>query len=201
MASVAGRSGSVQTSRRSSLGRSGRSSCTHTARTTRPFRKRAATRQVRYRTTSSWPYRTRALRWTGSASTFSRVIRLPRHPRAVLARPTAAAAPRRPRDGVEREVAAHAAGDGVAVGERGLDQPGAHEPGVEQEPHPAEPAAEQAHEEARARELAAVGAAADQAQHQRHRADPPPVLDDRGQAQPALAGPRLTRWWEMALGW
>src|SRR3954447_19025169 len=80
MTSVAGRSGSVQTNRRSSLvpgHRSGRSSRTQTARTTRPLRKRAATRQVRYRTTSSLPWRIRALRCTGSASILSRVIRGP----------------------------------------------------------------------------------------------------------------------------
>src|SRR3954451_21259083 len=80
MTSTAGRSGSVQTSRRSSPApsrRSGRSSRTQTARTTRPLRKRAATRQLRYRATSSLPYRIRALRWTGSASTRSGVIRGP----------------------------------------------------------------------------------------------------------------------------
>src|SRR4051794_12790487 len=80
MTSTAGRSGSVQTSRRSSPApsrRSGRSSRTQTARTTRPLRKRAATRQLRYRATSSLPYRIRALRWAGSASTRSGVIRGP----------------------------------------------------------------------------------------------------------------------------
>src|SRR4051795_7129278 len=80
MTSTAGRSGSVQTSRRSSPApsrRSGRSSRTQTARTTRPLRKRAATRQLRYRATSSLPYGIRALRWTGSASTRSGVIRGP----------------------------------------------------------------------------------------------------------------------------
>jgi hypothetical protein len=75
----------------------------------------------------------------------------------------------------------------MAVGDRGFDQPGAHEPGVEQEPHPTEPVAEQAQQETCAGELAAVGAAPDQAQHQRHRADLPPALNDRGQAKPALA--------------
>src|SRR3954467_8933886 len=45
---------------------------------------------------------------------------------------------------------------------------GAHEPGVEQEPHPAEPPPEQAQQEAGARQLAALGASPDKAQHQRH---------------------------------
>ena len=120
---------------------------------------------------------------------------LRRHPRAVLARPAAPPLPRWPRDRVEREVAARPADHGVAVGDRGLDRPGAHEPGVEQEPHPAEPLAEQAQQEAGAPQLAAIGAAPDQAQHQRHRPDPPPVLDHRGQAQPTLAAqePRPVR--------
>src|SRR3954449_8051586 len=80
MTSVAGRSGSVQTNRRSSLvpgHRSGRSSRTQTARTTRPLRKRAATRQVRYCATSSLPYRIRVVRCSGSASTLCRVMRGP----------------------------------------------------------------------------------------------------------------------------
>src|SRR3954470_22353007 len=67
---------------------------------------------------------------------------LPRHARPVLARPSAPPPPGRPRDRVQREVAARPADHGVAVGDRGLDQPGAHEPGVEQDPHPAEPATE-----------------------------------------------------------
>src|SRR5215218_75293 len=119
----------------------------------------------------------------------------PRHPWAVLARPSPAAAPRRTGDLVKRQVPAYPADHGMTVGDRGLDQPGAHEPGVEQDPYPAEPVAEQAQQEAPTRELAAIGAAPDQAQHQRHRPDPPPVLDDRGQAQPALAAqePRPVR--------
>ena len=80
MTSGAGRSGSVRSSGRRSGGlsrRSGRSGSTHTARTTPPRRKRAATRQLRRRTTSSWPWRMRAPRWHGSASTRAGVRRSP----------------------------------------------------------------------------------------------------------------------------
>jgi hypothetical protein len=110
------------------------------------------------------------------------------HALAVLAWPPAPAlAARRPGHGIERQVAAHPADHGVAVGDRGQDQPAAHEPGVEQQADPAEPVAQQAHQEARAPQLAPVGAAPHQPQHQRHRADLPAALDHRGQAQPALA--------------
>jgi len=68
-----------------------------------------------------------------------------------------------------------------------VDQPGAHEPGVQQQAHVAKPLAEQMQQQAGAAQLAAVGAAADQAQQQRHRADGEVVaLDHRRQAQPAL---------------
>jgi hypothetical protein len=80
----------------------------------------------------------------------------------------------------------------VAGGERAVDQPGAHEPRIQQQPHGAEPLAEQVQQQARAPELAAVGAAADQAQQSRHRADGKGVaLDHRRQAQPALAAQEL----------
>jgi hypothetical protein len=56
----------------------------------------------------------------------------------------------------------------------------------------AEPLAEQVHQQAGAAQLAAVGAAADQAQQQRHRADGEGVaLDHCRQAQPALATQEL----------
>jgi hypothetical protein len=76
----------------------------------------------------------------------------------------------------------------MTVGHRALDQPATHEPGIQQQPHVAEPLAEQAQQQAGALQLAAVGAAADQAQQQRHGANGEIVpLDHRGQAQPALA--------------
>src|SRR3954464_15545845 len=112
---------------------------------------------------------------------------LTRHPRAVLAGPSATPRPRQLWNLIEREVPADPADHGVAGREGAFDQPSSHEPGIEQDAHPAEPVAKQAQREAGALELAAMGATADQAQHQRHRSDLPIMFDDRGQAQPALA--------------
>src|SRR5215203_4485764 len=188
MTVIADRAGSVQISRRASVGvspRSGCSNCTHTARTTRPFRKRAATRQVRERTTSRLPDRIWAVRWNlGGAVDRQRLDLLTRHPLAILAWPSATPRPRRLWNFIEREVPADPADHGVAGREGAFDQPSAHEPGIEQDAHPAEPVAKQAQQEAGALELAAMGAMADQAQHQRHRSDLPLMFDDRGQAQP-----------------
>jgi hypothetical protein len=95
---------------------------------------------------------------------------------------------RRLRHVKEGEIAARAADHGVAGGQSAADQPGAHEPGIQQPPHAAEPLAKQAQQQARAPQLAAVAAAADQAQQQRHGANGEVVpLDHRRQAQPALA--------------
>ena len=68
----------MRTGRRSSptpSRRSDRPSRTRMARTIRPSRRPAATRQLRHRTTPGLPYRTRAPQWAGSASTLSRVVR------------------------------------------------------------------------------------------------------------------------------
>src|SRR4051812_309593 len=123
----------------------------------------------------------------GRAVDRQRLDLLARHPRAVLAWPSATPRPRRLWNLIEREVPADPADDSVAGREGAFDQPSAHEPGIEQDAHPAEPGAKQAQQEAGALELATIGATADQAQYQRHRADLPLMFDDRGQAQPALA--------------
>src|SRR4029450_369651 len=96
---------------------------------------------------------------------------LARHPRAVLAWPSATSRPRRLWNLIEREVPADPADHGVAGREGAFDQPSAHEPGIEQDAHPAEPVAKQAQQEAGARGLAAMGATAEQTQAQRQ----PPV--------------------------
>jgi hypothetical protein len=128
------------------------------------------------------------VRWNlGGAVDRQRLDLLTRHPLAGLAGPSATPRPRRLGNLIEREVPADPADHGVAGREGAFDQPSAHEPGIEQDAHPAEPGAKQAQQEAGALELAAMGATADQAQHQRHRSDRPLMVDDRGQAQPALA--------------
>jgi hypothetical protein len=60
----------------------------------------------------------------------------------------------------------------VASGRGAVDQPGAHEPSVQQQSHVTEPLAKQAQQQSRAPQLAAAAAAADRAQQQqRHGAD------------------------------
>ena len=88
---------------------------------------------------------------------------LRRQPRAILERPPLAAFAGRLGHIEQGKIAALAADHGVAGGERAVDQPGTHEPGIQQQAHLAEPLAEQAQQQAGALELAAVGAAADQA--------------------------------------
>src|SRR5919206_369352 len=79
---------------------------------------------------------------------------LARHPRAVLAGPSATPRLRRPWNRVEREIPADPADHRVAGREDAFDQPSAHEPGIKQDAHPAEPVAEQTQQDAGALELA-----------------------------------------------
>src|ERR671932_224570 len=195
MISTAGRSGSVQTSKRASPApsrRSGRSSRTHTARTTRPLGKRAATRQLRYRTTSSWPYRIRALRRTGSAATRSGVIRGPYlrgRPRRRWrgGRGTAWSA----RSRRTRPITAWPSATAASISRARMNQASSRT-----RTRPSRGPSRRSRKRAllslprgapRRTRRSISGAAPDQAQHQRRRPDPPPVLDDRGPAQPALA--------------
>src|SRR3712207_1152682 len=154
MTVIAGSSGSVQISRRSSVG----PLQLHPHGADHP-----AFQEARSDATASVAHDFQmAVQDLGRAVDWQRFDLLARHPRAVLAGPSATPRLRRPWNLVEREIPADPADHRVAGREDAFDQPSAREPGIEQDAHPAKPVAEQTQQDAGALELAAVAATADQ---------------------------------------